>query len=116
MQETLVLTDGNLEEVLLASPRPLLIECWAPACKPCQSQRVIIEKMVARGLLAVQIARLDAQSNPEAAAYFELRAVPAVLLVRGGVAIERAMGLQSADEIADLVRRADLDETRRQAS
>lgn len=91
------LTASSFDAALATShDRPVLIDFWAPWCGPCKSQGPILDQLAAvEGERAV-IAKLDTDEFPEVAAQHSIRALPTLLVFRGGVERARLVGLQSA--------------------
>jgi thioredoxin len=61
---------------------PLVVDFWAPWCKPCQALEPVLESLEDR----VPVARLNIDEHPEIAARYEILAVPTVMLFSGGAA------------------------------
>jgi thioredoxin 1 len=74
------LDQRSFDEAVAGSP--VVIDFWAPWCKPCLAIEPILEELSER----VTVARVNIDEEPELASRFEVLAVPTVMLFAGGTA------------------------------
>jgi thioredoxin len=76
-------TDDSFERDVLRSPRPVVVDFWAPWCSPCAAVEPVLAEL-AREYEGVEFVRMDVDANPFTAAGLGVLALPTVTLFAGG--------------------------------
>ena len=85
-------TDADFDELVLGADGPVLVEFWAEWCGPCRMLSPILDRIGAEHPDALTIVKLNVDDNPETAARFQVLAVPAMKVFRGGEVVKSILG------------------------
>ncbi|MEZ5464651.1 MAG: thioredoxin [Lysobacteraceae bacterium] len=95
-----VTTDRFQQDVLEASMNtPVLVDFWATWCGPCKSLGPILEKLAADYNGAFTLAKVDVDKEQQLAAYFQIRSVPTVMLLKDGQIVDGFPGALPEGEL-----------------
>lgn len=94
--------DGSFAREVLASG-PVLVDCWAPWCGPCQTIAPILEELAAQYVGGVKITKLNVDENPLTASQYNIRSIPTILIFKDGNLSDSLVGLRPKEEIERLI-------------
>src|SRR5262245_16367530 len=88
-------TDGNRKAEVLDSPIPVMVDFWAPWCRPCVSLKPTIEKLAADYDGKVKIGKFNTDENQDIPIRFHISSIPTVLVFKDGKEVDRLVGVNS---------------------
>jgi len=97
------LSEQTFEQEVLKSRIPVIVNCWAPWCAPCNTIEPMIEKLVSDFVGRLKVARLNTDNNKTIAAQYEIKTLPTLLIFKEGILVDRFTGVVSERELDDLV-------------
>ncbi len=100
---TITVNDENFDKEILQSDIPVLVDFWAAWCGPCKIVGPTIEALASDYNGRVKVAKLDVDSNPEAAARFKVRSIPTLIVFKDGKVQESAVGVRPKGQLAELI-------------
>jgi thioredoxin 2 len=101
----LVVTDATFASSVERSALPVLVDAWAPWCGPCRMIAPAIDELAAELAGRVRVVKLNVDENPATAGRFDIRSIPALLVLVGGKEVDRMVGAQPKQAIRERLER-----------
>lgn len=98
-------TDQNFDREVLKSDKPVLVDFWATWCPPCRMQGPIVEEVAGELGAKVKVVKLDTDANPNTAAKYDIRSIPALFVFKNGKVVEQVVGLRPKDQLLGLLKK-----------
>ncbi len=89
---TVEITDGNFDEMVLQSDKPVIIDLWAEWCGPCRIIGPIINEISEEYKDKIVAGKLDVDSNPDIPGKYGIRNIPTVLFFKNGEIADKQVG------------------------
>lgn len=103
MAKILDVTDANFAEQVLKSQVPVLIDFWAEWCAPCRQLAPVIKELAEEYGDRLLVAKVDVDANPATASNLQIRAMPTLIFMKGGVVNSSIVGRQAKEKIAEQI-------------
>jgi thioredoxin 1 len=75
---------ATFESEVLDSPVPVIVDFWAPWCRPCEAIEPHLRKLAAEWNGRVRLVRVNIDDEPGLSARYGVLALPTVVLFSGG--------------------------------
>ena len=98
------INEAALEDELLQSEQPVLVDFWAPWCGPCRAMLPAVEAAAERLAGGAKVYKVNVDENPSVSPRFNLRGIPTLIVFKDGKEAKRLVGLSSREQIEALVR------------
>jgi thioredoxin 1 len=77
----------------VAGATPVLVDFWAPWCGPCKAIAPILDELAGEYAGKLKIAKVNVDDNGELSAQYGVRAIPTLLLFKGGAVAGTFVGM-----------------------
>ena len=77
-------TDATFAKEVLASPVPVIVDFWAPWCKPCEAIEPHLAGIAADWGERVRLVRVNVDADPALSARYGVLSLPTVILFAEG--------------------------------
>lgn len=100
------ISDSEFESKIIGNPLPCLIDFWAPWCGPCKAIGPVIDELATEFEGKVVIAKMNVDDNPATPGKFGIRAIPTLILFKGGEVVDQITGAVGKSQLQDLIKKA----------
>ncbi|MBI5585214.1 MAG: thioredoxin [Deltaproteobacteria bacterium] len=98
-------TDENFKTEILDSAQPALVDFWAAWCGPCRAIAPVVEELAAQYEGRVKIGKLNVDENPKTPGQYGIRAIPTLILFKGGTVAEQITGAVSKTTLENAIKK-----------
>lgn len=90
-------------EAALQGEQPILVDFWAPWCGPCKAIAPILDDLSLEYAERARVIKVNVDDNPNLAAQFGIRSIPALFVFKNGQQVESVVGGRPKSELAALL-------------
>jgi thioredoxin 2 len=84
--------DEDFTEVAERATVPVVVDLWAPWCRPCRQVSPALEQLARERAGKLKLVKVDVDKAPIVSRRFTVRAVPTLLILRDGQVLARQAG------------------------
>ena len=99
----LELTDTNFDSEVIDSDIPVLVDFAAVWCGPCKAIAPTLAALADDYAGRVKIGKMDIDQNPSTPVKYHVRAVPTLILFKGGKPVNQVMGAVNRRRLEDML-------------
>ncbi|VVA95526.1 unnamed protein product [Arabis nemorensis] len=92
-------TFNSLEDLLVNSDKPVLVDFYATWCGPCQVMVPILNEVSANLKDKIQVVKIDTEKYPSIANQYKIEALPTFILFKDGEPCDRFEGALAANQL-----------------
>jgi thioredoxin 1 len=99
MTKPIHVDDGSFEKQVLESNIPVLVDFWAPWCRPCLMAAPVLEELANEYANKITFAKLDVDQNAQIAAKYNIMAIPNLIIFKEGKPVSQIVGYKPKEAL-----------------
>jgi thioredoxin 1 len=96
-------SDASFETDVLASETPVVVDFWAEWCGPCKQIAPMLDEISGEMGEKVRIVKINIDENPDTPSKYGVRAIPTLMLFKGGEVAGTQVGVQPKSRLVDWI-------------
>ncbi|MFZ3048880.1 MAG: thioredoxin domain-containing protein [Desulfatirhabdiaceae bacterium] len=97
--QPVILSDSNFSNLILKSPIPAIVDCWAPWCSACKMITPILLDLASKYAGRLRVGKLNVDANPITASSYDTLSIPTLLIFDAGYLRDTLVGALPRHEI-----------------
>ncbi len=103
MNKPVSIDDGNFNQTVLQSKKPVLVDFWAPWCRPCLMVAPVLDELAEKYANRINFVKMDVDQNPKTAAKYGIMSIPALIIFKKGEPASHIVGFRPKAELTRIL-------------
>ena len=92
-------TEANFEKEVIKSTIPVLVDFWAPWCRPCLMTAPILDELAEEYTGKLTFTKMNVDENGEIARQFGVMSIPNLIIFKDGKPAAQVVGFKPKAEL-----------------
>ena len=99
MSKPIDVDEQSFEQTVLQSKTPVLVDFWAPWCRPCLMVAPVVDELADEYSGRVNFARVNVDQNQQVAAKYNIMSIPTLIVFKNGEPVSHIVGFRPREEL-----------------
>ncbi|MBA7644577.1 Thioredoxin [subsurface metagenome] len=99
MNKPIAVDDGTFDQIVLQAKTPVLVDFWAPWCRPCIMTAPVLEELAEEYNGRISFAKVDVDQNAKTATKYGIMAIPNLIIFKNGKPASQIVGYKPKAEL-----------------
>lgn len=100
------ISEADFDEVLANASVPVMVDFWAPWCRPCRAISPIVDELAQEFAGKMEVCKVNIDDNPKLPERFSIRAIPTIIVFHKSEVRDKMTGAVSKAGLLDMVTKA----------
>ncbi len=93
----------TIDDVLVNSDTPIIIDFWAPWCGPCKMMAPTFSSVASNYAVKTLFTKVNTENEPQLGSRFNIRSIPTLIIFKDGKEVERVSGALDSSNLTNFV-------------
>lgn len=94
----------NFEQEVIKSPIPVLVDFWAPWCRPCRMVAPVIAEIAKEYKGRLKVCKINVDEAPKTVACYTVMSIPTLAIFKNAEIVDKVIGALSKEQLEVMIR------------